>query len=131
MHYCLNYYFWCSEHRPDAVPAGMIAVDLGLNNANLSDDEIDQISDFCCDLGLFDDASYQLGFTNEDKDLIVRSGKGASYLTGHLVLADWQYMLVKKQPGLRLAEHDLEEVVEERRAFIEGLEEEDNNWWYN
>ncbi len=103
----------------------MIAVNLGLNNANLSDEEIDQISNFCCDLGLFDDASYQLGFTNEDKDLIVRSGKGACYLTGHLVLADWQYALVKKQGGLRIAEHDLEEVVKERRAFIEELEEDE------
>jgi len=121
MHLLNHLYYWASEGCPDAVPAGIIAVDLGLNEANHNDTEIKEISNFCCELGIFDDSCWQLGFTQDDVDLVRKEnpdGKGCTTLAATQVVADWQWELIKQQPGLRISEHNLEQVVAEMEAFI-------------
>lgn len=119
MHYLENVFFWASQGCPDAIPAGIIAVDLGLNEADLNDAEIKDIRNFLCEECFFDDMGHQLGFTMEDIDLIRRDGDGAAYLTGSQVVSDWQWELIKKQPGLRVSEHNLEQHCAEMEKFIE------------
>ena len=119
MHYLENVYYWASAACTDAVPAGIIAVDLGLNEANLNDSEITEIRNDLCSLGLFDDMGWQLGFTMEDIDLIRRLDGGAAYLTAGQIVADWQWAAIKQQPGLKVFEHDLEEHLEEMEQFME------------
>ena len=116
MHLLQHYFFWASDGAPDAVPAGIIAVDLGLNEADHHDHEIKAISNYCCSLGLFDDSTLQLGFTLEDRDLICRD-QSPNFLCSTQIVADWQWHLIRQQPGLRYAEHSLQETVEEMEAF--------------
>ena len=40
LQYLQNVYYWASQGCIDVVPAGIIAVDLGLNKADLNDSEI-------------------------------------------------------------------------------------------
>ena len=115
-------YFWASEGCPDAVPAGIIAVDLGINEANHNDVEIKHISNFCCDLGMFDDSCWQLGFTQDDVDLVRKLDGPSNYLTSDQIVTDWQWELIKKQPNLRISEDDLEQELAEMEAFIEEEE---------
>lgn len=123
MYYLENVYYWASEGCPDAVPAGIIAVDLGQNEANHNDDEITDIRNCICSYGIFDDMGWQLKFENDDIDLIRKNIEGSSigYLTSGQIVADWQWELIKQKPGLRYAEHNLPEWIEE----VEKCWEED------
>ena len=112
MHLLTHIYYWCSDNCPDAVPAGILAFNLGMNEASHHDDEIDQIFECACGFGLFDDPHVQLGFVGDDADLIVR---GSGCLTANQICSDWQWELIKQQPGLRYVEHDLEATLD---AFI-------------
>ena len=123
MMYLEHIYYWASAGCTDAVPAGIIAVDLGLNEANLDDPEIDEIRNFLCEECFFDDMGWQLGFTQEDIDLIPRNGDGAAYLTSGQIVADWQWSALKKVPGLRVSEHNLEQHLEELERFMQEEEE--------
>ena len=106
MHLLEHYFFWASDGAPDAVPAGIIAVDIGLNEADHNDPDAKAICNYCCSLGLFDDSTLQLGFTKEDKDLIFRE-QSPNFLCTTQIVADWQWAEIKKRPGLRYAEHNL------------------------
>ena len=119
MHYLEHVFYWASAGCPDAVPAGIIAVDLGLNEASLSDPEIREIRNFLCDECFFDGIGWQLGFTMENIDLIRKLEGDANYLTSGQVVADWQWKLIKTHPGLRFFEHNLEEHIAEIERFIE------------
>lgn len=120
MLYLESFFYWASAGCPDAVPAGIIAVDLGLNDANQNEVEIKEIHDFLCEECFFDDASWQLGFTQDDVDLIRREeGNGASYLTSSQLVPDWQWQLIKAQPGLRISAHNLEQHFEEMEKFMQ------------
>ena len=123
MYYLENVYYWASEGCPDAVPAGIIAVNLGQNEANHNDEEIDDIRSCICSYGIFDDKGWQLDFQNEDIDLIRKDLEGSTigYLTSGQIVADWQWEMIKKQPGLRFSEHNLPETIK----FMEESWEED------
>lgn len=116
MHLLQHYFFWASDGAPDAVPAGIIAIDLGLNEADHHDPHAKAISNYCCNLGLFDDSTLQLGFTGEDKDLICRD-TSPNFLCSTQIVADWQWTAMKTIPGLRYAEHNLDQAVAEMESF--------------
>ena len=90
MHLLEHYFFWASDGAPDAVPAGIIAVDIGLNEADHNDPDAKAICNYCCSLGLFDDSTLQLGFTKEDRDLIFRE-QSPNFLCTTQIVADWQW----------------------------------------
>ena len=48
---------------PDAVPAGIIAVEIGLNEANNYDPKTNAFGNYCSSLRIFDDSTLQLGFS--------------------------------------------------------------------
>lgn len=120
MHYLENVYYWASEGCPDAVPAGIIAVDLGQNEANHNDTEIVAIRNCCCEYGLLDDTGLQLGFTSDDMDLIIRDKGDYNLLTAGQIVADWQWEAIKATPGLRYEEHSLAATIEEMEAFADN-----------
>ena len=112
-----HYYFWASNGCPDAMPAGIIAVKLGQNAADHNDQDIKEIRNDLCAEAFFDDATLQLGFTGDDRDLICRSIH-PNFLCSSQIVADWQWELIKQQPGLRFAEHDLAEFQAEVERFL-------------
>ena len=112
-------YYWASEGCPDAVPAGIIAVDLGLNEADHNDSEIKEIRNDLCDLGIFDDMGWCLGFGEDTIDLIRKLDGDAAYLTAGQIVADWQWAVIKQQPGLRFYEVDLDVLVAELEQCID------------
>ena len=120
MHFLENVYYWASDGCPDAKPAGVIAVDLGQNEADFHDEEIRAIRNCCCEYGLLDDTGLQLGFTSDDMDLICRNEGDANFLTAGQIVADWQWAAIKETPGLRYAEHSLVATVEEIEAFFDN-----------
>ena len=111
-------YFWASEGCPDAMPAGIIAVDLGLNEANHNDQDIGEFVLAATSWGFFDDSCWQIGCTMEDADL-VRKLDGPGYLTSDQIVTDWQWEQIKKTPGLRFAEHSFAEAEAEMAAWEE------------
>ena len=119
-----HYFFWASNGCPDAMPAGIIAVKLGQNAANHNDQEIQEIRNDLCRESFFDDATLQLDFTGTDKDLICRDSD-PHFLCSSQIVADWQWELIKGQPGLRCAEHDLEEHYAEMERFLRKEGEDD------
>ena len=124
MFFLENYYLWASEGCPDAVPAGVIAIDLGMNGADFSDTRTTELRNELCSEGFFDDAPLQLGFTGEDKALICRE-EGPNFLCSSQVVADWQWALMKQQPGLRTSEFNLAEYMQEVERFMEEHGDED------
>jgi hypothetical protein len=128
MHLIRSIFYWASDGCPDAVPAGIIAIDLGLNGANVNNpEELQEIVECCCCNGLFDDSCWQIGATNEDVDLI-RKNTGphtSSTLANDQIVPDWQWELIKQRPGLKYSEHNLRQTIEELNRFIEEHEEQD------
>ncbi len=119
-----NVYYFASDGCPDAVPAGMVAFKLGMNNASHHDEEIDEIWACADSLGLTEDLAGQLGFDGDDLDLIFRTPPGEdepTYLLGNQICSDWQWELIKQHPGLVYCEHDLDKIFDE---FIEAHEQE-------
>ncbi len=114
MIYLRQVYYWASQGNTDAIPAGVIAVDLGFNEANFNDEEMGDISSCISSYGLFDDTVWQLGFEQDEADLVRGDGvKWFGYLTSDIIVAEWQWKLIKEQPGLRVSEHNLQEHIEE------------------
>ena len=112
MYLLTHVYYWASDGCPDALPAGILAFNLGMNEASHHDDEIDQIFECACGFGLFDDVPEQLGFVGDDADLILRE---SGLLTAHQIVSDWQWELMKQHRALLYVEHDLEATLD---AFI-------------
>lgn len=112
MYLLTHVYYWASEGCPDALPAGILAFSLGMNEASHHDDEIDEIFECACNFGFFDDVPEQLGFVGDDADLITRE---SGCLTANQIVSDWQWELMKQHPGLLYVEHDLDATLD---AFI-------------
>ena len=117
-------FYWASIGCPDAMPAGIIAFKLGLNEADFDDEEEpNAIMECASGFGLLDDAAEQLGFNDEDKDLLFRDpdgGDNPTYLTANVIVSDWMWSQIKMHPGLVYSEHDLDATLE---AFIAEQEE--------
>ena len=116
MYMLTQVYYWASIGCPDAMPAGALAFKLGMNEANFDDsEECDAILECAADLGLLDDAAEQLGFEDEDKDLLFRDPEGGddpNYLTANCLVSDWMWSQLKMHPGLNWVEHDLDALLE-------------------
>lgn len=120
MKYLRQVYYWASKGSPDAVPAGIICIGLGFNEANFNDEEMSEIRLNLSSHGMFDDTGWQLGFSMDDIDLVRgEDGKYASFLTTDIIVADWQWELIKKQDGLRIAEIDFLEYIAEMERWCE------------
>ena len=118
MKYLRQVYYWASQGNTDAIPAGIIAVDLGFNGANFNDEEMEEIRMELTSCGLFDDSAWQLGFTMDDVDLVRGDGvKSFGYLTTDTIVSDWMWELMKKQPGLRISEAVLADEYLEDEQF--------------
>ena len=109
-------FYWASLGCPDAMPAGVLAFKLGHNESDfLDEDESDATMDCANYLGLLDDAAEQLGFEDEDKDLLLRDpdgGDNPTYLTANVIVSDWMWLMIKQHPGLNWVEHDLDALLE-------------------
>ncbi len=100
-------YYLASAGYPSAVPAGILATDLG-DTADLTTDVKEVVSEITS-LGLHDDSSYLLGFTNDDCDLVRRDeGDTFSYVVSNQIVPAYQWELIKQQHGLRFYEQSLE-----------------------
>jgi hypothetical protein len=119
MKYLRQVYYHASAGSPDAIPAGIIAVDLGFNEANFNDEEMIEIRNCITSYGLFDDTAWQLEFQMDDVDLVRGEVGSMTYITSDIIVADWQWKLIKEQPGLRVAEHNLSETIEEIERWCE------------
>ena len=109
MFFVRSIFYWASKGYPDAVPAGIIATDLG-DTADLSSD-IKEIALNLTSQGIHDDSCWQCQIATEDRDLLVKTvphekyGEIGHYLTSDQLLPDWEYQLIKQQPGLVVSEH--------------------------
>ena len=109
MYFVRSVYYWASQGCPDAVPKGVIAVDLE-DTADLSCD-IREIGLDLTSEGFFDDTCWQVGCTQEDVDLIVKTVEHPQYgqmgrtLSNDQLLPSWQFELLKQQPNLVVSEH--------------------------
>jgi len=114
MYFIRNVYYWASQGYPDAVPAGVIAVNLESTEDLTSN--VREVALALTSQGFMDDTGYQCGVSSEDQDLILklvpheRHGEIGQYLTSDQLLSDWQFELLKQQPGLTISEHTLSEM---------------------
>ena len=128
MHFIRSVYYWASQGCVDVVPKGIIAVDLE-DTADLTSD-VREIGLALTSQGFFDDGCWQVGCTQEDVDLIVKTSTHPKYgqmghtLSNDQIIPSWMFERLKEQPGLVISEHsirDLEcdecwEEFEEREA---------------
>lgn len=120
MYLLSHVYYWASQGCPDAVPAGIVAINLGPNEADLTSEDAQEWRGICSSYGLLDNKAWQLDFSIEDVDLVRKDcgdEKHISYLENIQIVPDWQWHLIKQQPGLKYKEHDLAEHIEEMEAF--------------
>ena len=109
MHFVRSVYVWASQGCPDAVPKGVIAVDLE-DTVDLSDD-LKEIATALCSGSFFDDSCWQVGCSQDDVDLIVKSvphgkyGEMGVYLTSDQLMPSWQFEQFKSKEGLAVSEH--------------------------
>ena len=117
MHFIKNVFYWASDGCPEAVPAGIIAV-------NCADEicmncDLDEVYGMICSWGIFDDTCWQLGFTNEDVDLIRKENENGhlQYLCTSQIVPDWQWNQIKNQPNMKVVEVDFLEYVKSMEEF--------------
>ena len=105
-------YYHASRGFPDATPAGIICVDLA-DEVDLTEDA-SELASICTSVGLFDDSSWQLGFTNEDADLVRGSQEKGnfSYVVANQIVSDWQWRCMKDTGTFRVAEISHNELLE-------------------
>ena len=121
MHLIRIYYFLASQGCPDAFPAGVIAVDVGFNEADMNDESKREWAIECAERAMFDDSTWQLGLTFESSEGVTHKTTGphrAVYLANDMIVADWQWEAMKKTPGLNYAEHSIEEDDKENERFL-------------
>ena len=111
MHFIRNVFYWATQGCPDALPKGVIAIDLG-DTADLTDD-VNDVALMLNELDCFADTSWQVGCEKDDVDLIVKViphetyGEMGVYLTSDQIIPTWQFQLIKQQPNLVVSEHSL------------------------
>jgi len=114
MHFIRNIYYWASHGCPDATPKGIIAVDLE-DTADLTSD-VQEIGLALTSEGMFDDTCWQVGCTQEDVDLIVKTiphpkyGEIGQTLSNDQLIPTWMFERLKEQSGLVISEHHYAEM---------------------
>lgn len=104
-------FYHASAGFPEAVPAGIIAVDLS-DACDLTDDA-SEIARALTSVGLFDDSAFLLDFSREDADL-VRGSEDAStfhYIVSNQIVPDYQWQLIKREAKFRIHEIEHDEVL--------------------
>lgn len=121
MHLIRIYYFLASRGCPDALPAGVIAVDLGFNEASMCAESTREWMLECTERSMFDDSSLQLGLHFQDSEGVLHKTTGphhCEFLANDMIVADWQWEAMKASPGLNYAEHSIEEDDKENERFL-------------
>ena len=121
MHLIRICYFLASQGCPDAFPAGVIAVDLGFNEANMNDESKREWAIECAERCMFDNSSLQLGLTYQESQGLLHKEVGphlSTSLSNDMIVADWQWEAMKKTPGLNYVEHSIEEDDKENERFL-------------
>ena len=114
MHFIRSVYYWASKGCPDALPKGVIAIDLE-DTEDLGSD-VREIGLALTSQGFFDDTCWQVGCTQDDVDLVVKTIPHETYgeightLSNDQIIPSWQFELLKQQPGLAVSEHHYLEV---------------------
>lgn len=127
MYLVRSVFYWASQGCPEALPAGMIAINMH-SCINLNDD-VKEVSNMLCSIGIFDDTCWQLGFTKEDVDLISRDTNDSfQTLSNDQIVTKWQWEAIKEKHDIRLSEHDFKDYLdfidpEERPAYKECLDD--------
>ncbi len=128
MYFVRSVYYWASKGCPDAVPAGIIGVNMGTIIDTY--DDLKETSYVLSSIGIFDDTCWQLEFTQEDVDLIVKDQpdtKRFQTLSNDQILPDWQWELMKADPRVRVSEHHFKDYLdfippEEREQYRQLVE---------
>jgi len=113
MYFVRNVYYWASKGCPEAVPAGIIGVNMGTIIDTY--DDIKQTGNLLCSIGIFDDTCWQLEFTQEDSDLVRKDDPDTNRfqtLSNDQILPDWQWELMKADPRVRVSEHQFKEYLD-------------------
>ncbi len=112
-------YYHASSGFPEAVPAGIIAVDLA-DEVDLTDD-LSELSKVLTSVGIFDDSCFLLGFSNEDADLVRGSVDSETfhYVVSNQIVPNYQWELIKQEPSIRIYEVPHSEVMELMRDFVD------------
>ena len=114
MHFIRSVYYWASKGCPDAVPKGIIAVDLE-DTADLTSD-VREIGLALTSQGFFDDSCWQVGCTQEDVDLIVKTSTHPKYgemghtLSNDQIIPSWMFERLREQPGLVISEQSIRDL---------------------
>lgn len=121
MHLIRIYYFLASRGCPDAFPAGVIAVDVGFNEASMCAESTREWMIECTERAMFDDSNLQLGLSAQDSEGLTHKTTGphtGEFLANDMIVADWQWEAMKKTPGLKYAEHSIAEDDKENERFL-------------
>ena len=114
MHFIRSVYYWASKGCPDAVPKGIITVDLE-DTADLTSD-VREIGLALTSQGFFDDSCWQVGCTQEDVDLVVKTSTHPKYgemghtLSNDQIIPSWMFERLKEQPGLVISEQSIRDL---------------------
>ena len=115
MHFVRQVFYWASHGCPDAVPKGVIAVDLE-DTVDLSAD-VRELALELTSLGYFDDTCWQVGCTQDDVDLITKTiqhpkyGEMGQTLSNDLLIPTWMFEQLKQRPGLVVSEHHYQDML--------------------
>ena len=114
MHFVRSVYYRASLGCPDALPKGIIAVDLE-DTADLTSD-VKEIGLALCSQGFFDDSCWNVGCTQDDVDLVVKTikhpkyGEMGQYLTSDQIIPTWMFERLKQQPNLVVYEQSIRDL---------------------
>ena len=127
MYYVRSIYYRASIGCPDAVPKGIIAINL--------EDQIDlttpvsEIGPCLSSMGVFDDSCWRVGCTMEDVDLIIKHSEDpsviSSYCVSDQIIPDWQFELIKTREGLVVNEQQWSDYVLSEEEMLELDSQED------
>ena len=116
MHFIRQVFYWASSGCPDAVPKGIVAVDLEGHFDQKTD--LIELGNLLCSIGIFDDTCWQIGCTKEDVDLIVKTEDRPQYgqmgrtLSNDAIIPTWQCDIIKKDERIKISEHTFTEYLD-------------------
>ena len=122
MHFLHSVYYRASYGCPDALPKGIIAVDLE-DTVDLTADAQEVGRSLSCQ-GFFDDRCWKVGCELDDADLVVnvtpheKYGEIGGYITSDQIVPTWMFEQIKNQPNVVVFEQSI------RDDECEGLLEE-------
>ena len=111
MHLLHSVYYHASAGFPEAVPAGIIAVDLA-DTCDLTDSS-SEIASALTSIGIFDDTAFLLGFSREDADLVRGSEDSPQfkYIVSNQIVPDYQWAALKREANFYIHEVSHSEVT--------------------